>query len=245
MATLELYLETGDDGGCLFYTFDPPGLLAWGACLESTLSLVPAAACRFRRLLESAGALRLLVEVWEERETPEIVIAETFRRRGKVANGGTRATFQRDLVPVRRDELPAFLDLMVALRAEFWSLRERIPPGAYGFRSLPHRMTIGEQLRHVAGCDRWYLSRFFGDLPRLPRSRDVWHKLELNRERALATIAGMTAADLGRVVKVDGQVWTARKLIRRFLYHERFHQDTIERDLALYLDRQRPAPQEQ
>lgn len=234
MATLKLYAETGSEGGCLLYTFDPPGLLARGASLEAALASAPVETTRLRRLLDGGGALDMLDEVWGEAETPQLVVQETVHRRGSVTNGMTRATFQRDLVPLTPEQLPGYLRVMSILREELWTLKDRIPPGAYEFRSLPHRKTILEQLAHVAACDRWYLGHLWPDLPRLPRSTDVWHKLVLNRELAVDTIGNMTREDMGRMKKANGEVWTGRKVIRRFLYHEKFHLDTIERDLGFY-----------
>jgi len=139
---------------------------------------------------------------------------------------------------VRREEVPGFLSVLAGIREELLSLRGRIPPEAHAFRSLPGRMTIGEQLRHVAGCDHWYLTRLWDDLPRLPRANGVWHKLELERRRALDKLGNLSDAELALERKKDHQVWTARKLFRRFAYHERFHHDTIERDLALFFQAQ-------
>lgn len=235
MPTLDLYAEASSDGAYLLYTFYPPGLLAWGRTRDEALATAFVEAGRLRGFLADCGQLDLLKEPWNEDDTPDLVIRETYARRGTVADGGTRATFQRDLEPVRPEEVPGFLAILRHLRTTFRTLKDRIPAGAYGFRSLPHRMTIEEQLRHVASCDRWYLSRFWRDLPRLPVSRDVRHKLVLNRELALERLGNMTREDLGAVKKTDRQVWTARKLFRRFMYHEKFHRDTIERDLALYL----------
>ncbi len=232
--SLEVYAEVGHDGGCLLFTFDPPGLLARGTSLEEALAAAPHEASRLRRLLEGAGRLDLLKEVWPAGEVPRVVVAETVTGRWRVANGGTKATFERDLVPLEADEPARFIQVMAALRASLWTLKDRLPAEAYGFRSLPHRGTILEQLRHVAGCDRWYLSRFWDELPRLPRSEDVWHKLALNRELAVSMLGGMTAEDRARSRKIDHQVWSARKLFRRFLYHEKFHLDTVERDFAAF-----------
>lgn len=181
MAHLRVHAEIGGDGGCLFYTFDPPGLLARGASFEEALAAAPAEAARLRRLLAGgslpgaagnppgAGGslLGLLEEPWDEGEVPEIVVAETIRARYQVANGRTNATFQSDLVPVRRSEVPGFLAVLALLRARLLALRDRIPREAYAFKSLPHRKTIEEQLRHMADCDRWYLTRLWDDLPRL------------------------------------------------------------------------------
>lgn len=240
VARLLVYAEIGtDDGGCLLYTFDPPGLLGRGSSEAEALGEAGGSgAAALRALLAEAGRLELLAEPWAEGESPSLVVAERVVRRGRVAGGGTRATFQPDLVPLRSDEIEPFLALLGHLRSRLEALRstlDALPPEVYRFRSLPHRMTIEEQLAHIAGCDRWYLTRFFPQLPgRLPPARDVWHKLYLNRERASARLRGMSTEELAAVRKTDGEVWTARKLFRRFMYHERFHQETLRRDLVRY-----------
>jgi hypothetical protein len=236
MAKLELYRETGSDGGCHLFTFDPPGLLAWGRTVEEAMTAAPQEARELRRFLAACGRQGLLREVWAEGETPDLVVVETVAGRWQVANGGTKATFERDLVPVETREIPGFLDILRQMRVILLELRDRIPVEAHDFRSLPHRMTIGEQLRHIASCDRWYLTRFWRCVPALPRSRNVWHKLELNRELALDLLGNLRGDDLSVARKTDYQIWTARKLFRRFMYHEKFHFGTIERDLALYLE---------
>lgn len=239
MPRLLTYAEIGqDDGHCLLYTFDAPGLLALGSSEEEALASARAREVdALRAFLAECGSLGLLRERWEEHETPEVAIAERIIRRGRVGGGGTRATFERDLEPVHPEEVRPFLGLLGHLRARLEALRsilDALPTDVYAFRSLPHRMTIEEQLIHIAGCDRWYLTRFFGSVAeRLPPAQNVWHKLELNRARAVARLGGMSAEELSAVRKTDGQVWTARKLFRRFMYHEQFHQGTIRRDLDL------------
>jgi len=248
MAHLRVYVEIGGDGGCLFYTFDPPGLLARGASFEEALAAAPAEAARLRRFLAGgnlpgaagnppgAGGslLGLLEEPWDDGDVPEFVMAETIWARYQVANGRTNATFEPDLIPVLRSEVPGFLAVLACIRTRLLALKDRIPPEAYAYRSLPRRKTIEEQLRHMADCDYWYLTRLWDGLPHLPRARDAWHKLDLNRRRALDKLENLSDAELALQRRKDREVWTTRKVFRRFPYHEKFHVDTVERDLGLF-----------
>ncbi len=234
MAVLQVYAEVGEDGGCLLFTSDPPGLLCRGQNVAGALAAGSSEASQLRHFLAECDCLGLLKDQWSPVETPQIDIIETISRRGVVANGNTRATFRRDLEPVIPNELPGFLTILEHLRDTLWTLKGRIPLDAYDFRSLPRRMTIGEQLKHIAACDRWYLSRFWTDLPRLRNSTDVWDRLALNRNLALERLGNLTAEERAAVRTADREVWTPRKLFRRFMYHERFHRDTIVRDLELF-----------
>jgi hypothetical protein len=229
---LKMYAEIGGDGGCLLYIFDPPGLLARGNTVDEALAAAPAEAARLRLFLAECGRLDLLGQTWDEGRAPRFDIAEKVERRGVVANGRTVATFRRDLDPVRPEEVGGFIDVMRHMRATVLALRERISPAAYTFKSAPHRGTIDEQLRHIASCERWYLGHLWPVMPRLPRSDDAWHKLALNREAAYNLLGNMSPEEMARVTKVGGETWTPRKVFRRFLYHEKFHRDAIERDLA-------------
>lgn len=229
MAELKVYAEVGEDQGCLLFTFEPPGLLVRANSTDEAMALAPRAAQALDDFLSQCGN-----PYPSAGPRPDIVIAETIRRRGKVANGNTSVTFERDLVPVEAEEIPRFLVVLEYQRRELMDLKELIPEAAYGYRSLPHRKTIAEQLIHLASTDRWYLSRLWSNLPRLPRSRDAWDKLQMNRELVMDKLQALTPEDRAMVLRTQGEVWTCRKFMRRLMYHERFHLDTIKRDLALY-----------
>ncbi len=231
---LRVYAEIGGDGGCLLFTFSPPGLLARGPSLEAALASAPMEAERLRVFLDECGCLDDLEQPWSHDGTPDIVVAETVRRQGRVANGGTRATFTPDLEPVTAGEVARCIALMTHMRETLFALRDTIPSEGYSFRSRPDRMPISEQLRHIAYCECWYLRRFWPDLPRLARTTDVWEKLTQCRGLALSKLTHLTPEDAAAVRKVEGEMWTARKLFRRFLYHETFHRDTVKRDLTVF-----------
>lgn len=230
MSEMKVYAEVGEDGGCMLFTLDPPGLLARGSSVEEAMNRAPEAARALDAFLAGCGR-----PYPGAGPNPEIVVAETVRRRGKVANGNTSAIFAADKVPVAAEEIPRFLRLQEHLRSELLELKGLIPEGAYAFRSLPHRMTIEKQLSHLASCDRWYLSRLWSGLPRLTKSKDVWDKLQMNRARLQDKMLTLTQDDLALIARKDGEEWTCRKFMRRAMYHERFHLDTIKRDLAIYI----------
>lgn len=233
MRELNVYAEVGQDKGCLLFIFDPPGMLVRANSFNAALDRAPGAANELFALLNGC---------WQPSpcpgETPRIILAEILHRRGKVANGNTTVTFQRDYVPPRPEEIVMFLKAFEAVRGHLLELEAQIPGDAYNFKSLPHRKTIEEQLGHIAACQGWYLSQAWKGLPRLPRSRNVWHKLELNWERAREKLLSLQAEELDLVVRTKGEAWTCRKILRRLLYHEKFHLDTIKRDLGIYFDLQ-------
>lgn len=228
MQELKVFAEVGEENGCLLFIFDPPGLLVRGETLEAALESAPGAAHELAVLMGNCWQPYVLGNF--------VTVAEKILRRGKVANGNTSVTFERDRIPPSRDDITMFLCVLEKVRGQLLELKDKIPPEAYYFRSLPHRKTILEQMSHIAACDRWYLSRLWKGIPRLKPSRGVWEKLYLNRMRVQEKLLDLGDDDLSLVVRTDGEIWTCTKLLRRLMYHERFHLATIIRDLALYKD---------
>ncbi len=234
MAELEVYADVGADSCCILFTFDPPGYLAHGRSLDDAVEKASFASRELRDFLQRCGRVSLLKQIWQEDENLQINVVEIFRNRGKVADGYTRATFLRDYDPVTPSENLEFVDLMECMRRELIEFKMKPDSKAMQFRSSIGDMTINDHLMHIASCDRWYLSRFWEDLPGLPRSHDVWHKLHLNRELAIRMLSNLNSQDSERSRKVNGEMWTARKLFRRFLYHERFHINCIRNCYELF-----------
>jgi len=239
---INLLLETGQDGGALLYSVNPPGLAGWGASVETAM-----AAAADRGWEELAAMAIAADRRWADlRRTigatgpgPEFVIREAVQRRGAVANGMTTATFQADLTPLDRAAVQAALALLERSRARLLSIRgillEQPDSGqaALAFRSLPRRKTIAEQLKHIAAAERWYIGKISPGLPPLPATRDIWQRLETVRGLVVARLAALDGPALNAATKINGERWTPRKVLRRLMYHEQFHLDTLRRDLSL------------
>jgi hypothetical protein len=243
-----VYAEIGTDGGALLYSLAPPGLVGRGASLaEATeqasahgiAELLAMAATAGRALLTDGRASPWPATAPTAQSLPyNLTIVETQRRRGAVANGNTTATFGPDREPLLPGEVPAMLELLAESRRRLLAWRpilETAPDAGelLSFRSSPHRKTVAEQLMHVANAERWYLVRIQPELPRLPDSRTPWERLDAVRGLVVHTLARLSPAQLAAQHEVDGELWTARKVVRRLMYHEQFHRDTIVRDLRL------------
>lgn len=238
---VKLYAEVGTDGGALLYVFDPPGLVARGRSLPEALERAPdgyaelaemrvnAAAAAAQPAAGAGAALAPTVNY-------SFVIAEQVNRRGAVADGMTSATFGPDFVPVSADELPGIVALLGESRRRLLEVRTELEsaglPGLMDYRSLPHRMTIRRQLEHIASAEKWYLSHIWTGLSRLAPARDIWQRLEAVRAQVIAVLETEGKVPQ-KAASVSGERWTVRKVVRRLMYHEKFHRDAVRRDLDL------------
>lgn len=90
---------------------------------------------------------------------------------------------------------------------------------------IPRFESINDILRHVGGSEWWYFERlgmaFDGDeLPINPFAR--LEKVRANTRARLPELVGDA-----RVVEREGEKWSARKVVRRMLWHERDHTQHI------------------
>jgi predicted RNase H-like HicB family nuclease/uncharacterized damage-inducible protein DinB len=145
--------------------------------------------------------------------------------------------FECERQPVNRAEIPGFLTLLDCARTALLSLTQALSPEILAWRRAEKVWSISEVLRHVAGAQRYYLTRIFDpdSIPIQPASRSVWKRLALMQALSLERLQRITDEQLGAVV-VDssGELWSARKVFRRFIEHEREHTHHIQEILDAY-----------
>ena len=76
--------------------------------------------------------------------------------------------------------------------------------------------TIEAQFRHVVECHGYYLSSI-GIEAALPSD------LPASRRELIALLAARLAGEGNRVHRAPGEDWTARKVVRRLIWHDRLH----------------------
>lgn len=147
--------------------------------------------------------------------------------------------FWSEMRPVGQWEIERTLRLMRAARTDLLHLMQRVGARVYDYRPPFGPRSIGETLVHIANAEWWYVTRLEIDLPtrlpkdpiaRLARARALVEDaiLHLTRERRHGVCQPVrhTAAS-SRVASL----WTARKVLRRFVDHERLHTRWLERAL--------------
>lgn len=144
--------------------------------------------------------------------------------------------FESDHQPVTRAEMERLFTLMECSRADLLALTQDLPEEILNRQPAPDEWSIRQILRHVAGAEQWYLTRIYGSrtLPRLKPARTVWERLAVVRALALERLAALSEAQRSEEVIRDGELWTARKVFRRFLEHEREHYNHVLKVLASF-----------
>ena len=157
---------------------------------------------------------------------PEIQIVETFQSRP--ARGDPDYLVNAFFADDRR--LLGYWDIEAALRLLDWTRQDLL---AAIQDVSPEQMTqaipgetrgsIAGILNHIAGAENWYLWQLGLGLETLPD--DPAEKLRVVREHTRALWIELVGDE--RVVENSDECWSARKIVRRTLWHESDHTQHI------------------
>jgi predicted RNase H-like HicB family nuclease len=138
------------------------------------------------------------------------------------------AFFQDDRRPL------AYWDVEVALRLLKWTHQDLLDVvGSVTLEQLSKplagetRGSIAGILEHVAGAENWYFEQLGMELDRTQLPGDPLGKLEVVRTNTRTRLVELIADE--RITRNCGELWSARKVVRRALWHERAHTQQIVR----------------
>ncbi len=136
-----------------------------------------------------------------------------------------------DLEPLSAEERDALLNQVEAARQVILDTIQKIgqlPVEDQGWKPKGRTYSLRERVMEVADDEWWFAL----NLPEWPD--DLFERLETIRQMAVERLQSLTSEELERVTIHYGEEWTARKVFRRFLEHEREHLSHIEEVLEEY-----------
>ena len=150
-----------------------------------------------------------------------------------VEDADSEILLSADRVPVTEDESQrlaelarqsgkTFFSLYDSSRLRHWVDPARVRKTFYG--ETPK--TIQETFDHVKDTQRYYLSRLGLDVDGGRSFLDIRQSCMERIEELLRTRGNSV------IYNVDGEQWTAKKVLRRFIWHDRIHGKAITRMLA-------------
>ncbi len=135
------------------------------------------------------------------------------------------AFFASDRPPVTGGEVEEFRRLLEMAGRDLMAAVEGLAPQDLAKEFSGERWSILGILRHVANSDLWYLDRLGLALPQADLPDEVMPRLERVRAHTLASLPALSLRT--GVVALSAELWSARKVLRRTLWHERDHTDHI------------------
>jgi predicted RNase H-like HicB family nuclease/uncharacterized damage-inducible protein DinB len=156
-----------------------------------------------------------------------MIVAEVIRAWESEDGYEVNAFFASDRPPLVEDELPQFERLLNATRKDLLGVVGGLDTDDLSREFPGERWSIGGILMHVARAEWWYLDRIGLAFSSAELSDEPFQGLAEVREHMLATLPEFVRRS--GVVTLAGETWSARKVLRRALWHERDHTDHIKK----------------
>jgi hypothetical protein len=225
-------LENGDENRAVAWAFGHPGCFAYGADPDAAYQAAPQAVEAYLDWVHSNGGTWLAtdeiqvewIDTWQV-----YVINENY---DLVQEGySINAWFLDDWKPLEREEIERGLQLLEWSRSDLLRCVQDLPSEVMQGRHPGERWGIEGILKHVANAEWWYLDRLDLGFPRQVLHDNVFERLTKVRNHLNSILPELAGSR--RVVGTDGEFWSARKLLRRAVWHERDHTLHIQRLLEI------------
>ena len=214
-----VYVEVEEDGSAMAHVPTLPGCASTGLSQEVALARLPQAINEYYAWLKTHGEA-----VPEQIDPIELEVAGVSADSGHP--GDAASFFPADRTPLTPQEVATLLRLMSYSRKDLLDIVTGLAPELMAWKITNDAgqevWDVDDILEHLAGAEHFYVSRL---------STDVIALLQESRAQAVERLSTMSDGDMSRVVEHAGELWSARKVFRRILEHEREHIQHIEQIL--------------
>jgi predicted RNase H-like HicB family nuclease len=190
-----------------------PGCFASAETRELAVAAAPRAIADHRAWLRAHGA------ALPEAPT-EVEVNEVHRAWLATPDNEINAFFAADRPPLTADEIARALRLLEWTRADLLAAVEGLSPDDLD-RQVEDGWSIARVLKHVGGAEWWYLEKLGLAFPREAVPEAPLARLERVRAQLRSVLPALAGDD--RLTEPTHEHWSARKVLRRALWHERDH----------------------
>ena len=228
MTLIQIGIERNVEGRTLAWALDYPGVFTYGADDAEALLRMP------HQMLKFESWLNLHTDQpWVKLEGLDMHIDETFEVFPVELDGKkyeVNAFFRSDQIPVCDEEICQAQHIFNWQREELLAGMETLPVELLTQKFEEQRWTIEGILGHLAEVEKWYFSRLGFEFSLPADGRNPLNLLEISAAATNHFLPELIG--LNQVFEHHSEKWSARKLVRRLLWHQRDHIDHI-RELAL------------
>lgn len=200
------------DKGCMLYSLDCPGPFARGRSREEAAAKLPAdvaAFCRWAGWEVPAGA----VEIVEEKYQPDM----------RVEDADSDMLFASERQPVTAEEYALLRELVLKSARDFDALYASVPDKDASLGDARKTFygeypdTARKMFEHTNRVTAYYVGELDAEVDNLPGC----HENRVNGLTAIEAIPDFL--NLPVIEGSYGEEWSLRKVLRRFLWHDRIH----------------------
>jgi predicted RNase H-like HicB family nuclease len=215
---LPVALEDIEPNHWVAWLLDMPGCFGTASTRDEALRRVPEAVEQYGEWRARHG------RPWPRLSNgpADVRVVEEFR--SIEAGGGylVNAFFEADREPLSQSDIEEGLWLLGCTRRDLLDTLAGLTPERL-WAPLPGQQhgSIAGIVQHVGGAEWWYLNRLHLGQPRAEIPDDPYERLKIVRSHTAAALSALVGDE--RIVERDGELWSARKVVRRAVWHERDH----------------------
>lgn len=222
---IRLAVEDMEPNHWIAWAVDLPGCFSSAITAHGAITNAPRKVAEyFSWLSRHDGSLLIVDDIIETR------VSETFQSFTSSEDSDylVNAFFENDRQPL------GYWDVEIALQLLRWT-RQDLLDALHSVAQDSLKASISGEVRgsiagiidHIAIAENWYFGQLGYGLERADLPSDPLEKLARVRENTRGQLVKLIGDE--RIAKDSDELWSARKVVRRTLWHERDHTQHIER----------------
>lgn len=233
--TYRVDIDGAAGGPWMGHRLDEIGCIWLAPTAEAALDLAPEAMAAFNDWLGHHGEPGVAAGTAPDPQQVEAGLVQEVVDFGQ--SGAAVGLFPWDLAPATADDIRTAVRRLGYARRDVLELVAGLPPQALDWQPPENRRTIRQNLIHVRNAQGFYLTRVFGWDVAATVLPDPWPDESLS-----ASLAWVTTRMVNALVEMPEELrsgtfqaeqphetWTARKMLRRIVEHEREHLEVMRR----------------
>lgn len=227
--TLKIGIENGAEGRTIAWMLDYLGGFSYGKDAQEALSNIGDAIQEYNEWLakheRGSWAIPDDLEVYVEEIWDVYYVDSEY----ELASEGyeVNAWFRHDWKLLRSNDIEKAIQLLVMSRADLLSTVRGLDQEIMKVTYPGERWSITGILEHIGGAEWWYLDRLGLASDREEIPSEPFERLDAVRAQLVRTLPNLEAEE--KVIGMDGEFWSPRKVLRRALWHERDHTAHIQK----------------
>lgn len=216
-----LGIEDMEPGHWIAWVFELPGCYSTGKTRVEAISQAGASIAGYQRWLGQHCSDQAFEDPYID-----VHIVETYKAVQTEADYVANAFFEDDRALLTGGHIETARCLLDSTRDDLLALVSRISPEKRAEPIPDERFgSIDDILKHIGGAEWWYLDRLELAFPKSELPDEPLERLEKVRAHLFACLPNLVGDE--RITWPNREGWSARKLIRRALWHERDHTQHI------------------
>jgi uncharacterized damage-inducible protein DinB len=224
-------VDNNNEGRSMAWALEHPGCYAYGINAEGALLNLENALSKYAGWIlhhEPRTWLSFLddeIEIVVNGTWDVYFINDEFDKSTEVEGFSVDSFFPYDWKPLTALEIKHALAMLAWTREDLLKSIQGLSPAKLEAAYPGERWSIKGILGHVGGAEWWYLDRLGLAFPRTQLPEEPLARLEKIRSQLISVLPKLEGVK--KVIGVEGEFWSPRKLLRRALWHERDHTDHI------------------